>query len=273
MTERLRPGVFLGHSVKCSKIADLILTESSYAARTTLPRHAHENSYFCFSLDGSFTEHCGSREVVYTPSALTFREASLSHRAYVHDAEARVFTLELDPRWIDRLREDSLTLQSRSEFCSDSASRLCARINFEFHRTDQAAKLALEGLTLELLADVARQRLPSIRTVPLWLKRAREIIRERFADDLTPSAIAGEVGVHPVYLSTAFRQKFGVTLGEYVRRLRIEHACTELGKGDLPLAAIASQAGFADQSHFSKTFKLYVGITPNEYRRRRKFFL
>jgi len=57
-----------------------------------------------------------------------------------------------------------------------------------------------------------------------------------------------------------------VTIGEFVRKLRIEHACAQLLKGDFPLAAIALQAGFVDQSHFSKVFKLYVGMTPHKYR-------
>ena len=89
---------------------------------------------------------------------------------------------------------------------------------------------------------------------------------EHFSETLKLTQIAAEVGVHPVYLATAFRRKFGVTVGEFVRRLRIEHACAELKKKDLPLSAIALQAGFADQSHFSKVFKSYVGMTPREYR-------
>jgi AraC family transcriptional regulator len=93
------------------------------------------------------------------------------------------------------------------------------------------------------------------------------MIVENFPEMLKLTQIAAEVGVHPVYLATAFRQKFGVTIGEFVRKLRIEHACAELMKGDLPLTAIALQAGFVDQSHFSKVFKLYVGMTPHKYRK------
>jgi AraC family transcriptional regulator len=87
------------------------------------------------------------------------------------------------------------------------------------------------------------------------------------SETLTLTQIAQVVGVHPVYLATAFRKKFGLTIGEFVRKLRIEHACDELIKGDLPLAAIALDAGFVDQSHFSKVFKLQVGTTPANYRR------
>ena len=56
--------------------------------------------------------------------------------------------------------------------------------------------------------------------------------------------------------------------GEYVRRLRVEIACQRLASSDMPLAEIALAAGFSDQSHFTKTFRHYNGMTPGEYRRR-----
>ena len=126
--------------------------------------------------------------------------------------------------------------------------------------------MAIEGLALELLAEATRQPYTGIGAAPPWLRQAREMIVEHFPETLRLTQIAAEVGVHPVYLATAFRQKFGITIGEFVRKLRIEHACAELMKGDLPLTEIALQAGFVDQSHFSKVFKMYVGMTPHKYR-------
>jgi AraC family transcriptional regulator len=267
MFERLRPGCLHGRAIKSLTVSDFILTETAFDAHAQLPRHAHENSYFCFVLQGVYTERYGNREVVCRPSALTFRASCQTHEDLVHNADCRVFVMEIPPCWIDKLRADSLTLKSTSEFCGGALPRLCARLNREFHKTDSAAKLAIEGLALELLAEAARQPSGGIRTAPPWLRQAREMIVEHFPETLTLTQIAAQVGVHPVYLATAFRQKFGVTIGEFVRKLRIEHACAELMKGDLSLAGIALQAGFVDQSHFSKVFKLYVGTTPSNYRR------
>jgi len=84
---------------------------------------------------------------------------------------------------------------------------------------------------------------------------------------MTLTKIASEVGVHPVHLAATFRQKYGCTVGEFVRLLKIERARNDLGNLDLSVEQIAAQAGFADQSHFSKTFKDYTGLTPTEYRR------
>jgi AraC family transcriptional regulator len=266
MIQRLRPGRLHGHVTKSVRVADLILTESAFDAHCRLPRHAHENSYFCFVLQGVYTERYGNREVMCQPSTLAFRQSGQTHEDLVHGADTRVLVLEISSTWIEKLRAESLILDNSTEFNGSSMSQLGARLNREFHKTDSAAKLAIEGLALELLAGAARQTNIRLGVAPAWLRQAREMIRAQFPESLQLTQIAAEVGVHPVYLATAFRRKFGVTIGEFVRQLRIEHACAELVKGELPLAAIAVQAGFVDQSHFSRVFKLYMGMTPHKYR-------
>ena len=78
--------------------------------------------------------------------------------------------------------------------------------------------------------------------------------------------LAQTVGVHPTYLARAFRAQYGLSVGEYGRRLRLAWAAAELARGDTPLAEIAASAGFADQSHFTRVFKTHLGSTPARYR-------
>ena len=61
-----------------------------------------------------------------------------------------------------------------------------------------------------------------------------------------------------------------MTVGGYVRRLRLEWAAMELERTDTALAAVALAAGFADQSHFTRAFRDYTGFTPSVYRRTRR---
>jgi len=55
-------------------------------------------------------------------------------------------------------------------------------------------------------------------------------------------------------------------VGDYVRRLRVDYAAYQLSQTDDPLSEIAAAAGFADQSHFSRTFSGIMGSTPSRYR-------
>jgi AraC family transcriptional regulator len=78
--------------------------------------------------------------------------------------------------------------------------------------------------------------------------------------------VAQVAGVHSAHLSRVFRQKMGCTVGEYLRRLRFEFACQQILSNKRPLCEIAQDAGFADQSHFNRIFRIQMGITPYQYR-------
>jgi AraC family transcriptional regulator len=79
--------------------------------------------------------------------------------------------------------------------------------------------------------------------------------------------LAAAVGVHPVHLARVFRKFHACSVGDYVRQLRIEYASRQLATTDQPLANIALAAGFADQSHFSRTFKQHTRMLPTEFRK------
>jgi len=64
-----------------------------------------------------------------------------------------------------------------------------------------------------------------------------------------------------------FRLHYGQPVGAYLRGLRIAWAAGKLTGTDEDIAQIALQAGFFDQSHFTRTFKRQLGLTPLAYRK------
>lgn len=123
----------------------------------------------------------------------------------------------------------------------------------------------IEGQTLEIIAEASRKFASSRNRTACWLEQARDILHEQFADSLTLAGIAELVSVHPVYLASSFRKEYQCTIGEYRRRLRVEFACREISKPQSSLARIALAAGFANEAHFTKTFKRLTGTTPAKY--------
>lgn len=101
---------------------------------------------------------------------------------------------------------------------------------------------------------------------PSAVRRARDFIAARFADDLSIDAIAVEARLSRFHLMREFRVHVGLPMHAYQLQLRIEHAKTRLAAGE-PVVAVALDLGFADQAHFSKRFRDLVGVAPARYRR------
>lgn len=268
MIKKLAAGCLHGKVLKSLQVNDFILSETWHPAKSKLLKHSHSNPYFCFVLEGVYTELYGKKELVCNPSTLTFRAAGEEHEDRFHNRDGRVFVLEIPSKWIDKLRENSLKLDSSIKFQNGTLSHLITKLNREFHHMDGASHLAIEGLTIEILAQAARNSVSTFKgKEPRWLKQVIELLNNSFFENLSLEDIGLQVGIHPVHLATVFRQKYNCTIGEYTRRLKIKYACREISSGEFPLSSIGLNAGFGDQSHFSKVFKRHMGMTPNEYKK------
>jgi AraC family transcriptional regulator len=134
---------------------------------------------------------------------------------------------------------------------------------------DDAASLALEGLTLELMSALVRRRGESVHPgpPPAWLRRVREALDDRYGErELRIADLAAIAGVDPAHLARRFRAHYGTTAGAYLREIRVQRAADALVRSAVPLAQIALDSGFADQSHFTRVFRTVYGVTPLRWR-------
>lgn len=260
-------GFFYGNTSKTVLSADFRLTETVYTPTVKLPVHSHETAYFCFVLEGNFTEFYGRRSRSCHPSTLVFHPAGEKHSDYFHTG-SRCFNIQMNAEWFERVRQHSNVINAPTDFSDAWLSSLAARLYREFCEFDNFSPLAVEGLALEILAESSRRCLPKSESRPLrWLRQTREILDERFDEGLTLIALSEIVDVHPVHLAREFRRFYRLTVGEYVRRRRVEIACRKLSSTDAPLSDIALACGFFDQSHFGRTFKHFTNLSPAAYRK------
>jgi len=255
---------FHGDTLKSHEIIGLGLTEILYPPHFKTQKHSHERPSFDFILRGTHSENYGKKTRVCKPSMLVYHPSDEEHSQHFH-TEGRLFNIEICPQWLGRLNERILIQNKSADFHDNVACRLAARLYYEFREMDDVSSLIIEGLALEIMGEVSRTS-SRVSQPQHWLKQAKELIHERSSERLTLSQIAQTVGIHPVYLAREFRRHYRCTVGEYIRRLRIELACREITRPDTSLAEIAIACGFYDQSHFSKTFKRVMRITPAEYR-------
>ncbi len=231
-----------------------------------LPRHRETHAYLSLLLEGSYRQ-CWQRQWrQFRPGTLSFHPAGEIHRDVFPPSGAFCLRIELLP---SRSRPLPPHWLSRPFLANLPAGRRVARqMVRELNRPDRFASWMIEALILELLLLRWRSnRQP--RPLPSWLPRTWDLLRARYAEPLSVRQLAAAAGVHPSHLAREFRRHYACTVGEAVRRLRVEHACAALDRGGRPsLAQLALECGFSDQSQFCRNFRAVAGLSPGAYARR-----
>ena len=226
--------------------------------------HYHERACLSVMLAGSFTEHIAGRVIECQEAGVLLKPAGEPHRDEF--AGSVQIIVEPDEYAGLRLGERASMFEELSYGRNLIASAIGGRIARELENHDAFTSLAVEGLTLELLAFVLRAgRGPASSKVPDWLIRVRERLDEQGPLPDLPQ-LAHEAQVHPAYLARMFRRFYGVSLGQYARHVRLQWVARRLVESGESLSTIAFQAGFADQSHLTRAFRIQFGVTPGQYR-------
>lgn len=98
------------------------------------------------------------------------------------------------------------------------------------------------------------------------MDRVLRRIRERLDDPLTPEELASVACFSRCHFSRLFKGMTGETVGELVRRLRLERAAVELRRTREPVLRIAMRAGYAGNEPFTRAFRAHFGRSPSEHR-------
>jgi AraC family transcriptional regulator len=267
MIGRLPAGKFYGSRIHVREVAGFRLTECRFAPCARIPEHVHAQAHFCIVLDGQYVERYGSRVRNCAPRHVVLHPDGEIHSGHISPLGARDLSIEIPPQRLTGIIEQLRIFDHPRQFLGGPPARCGLRLYKEFRTADAASQLAIEAGVLEVLVEAGRMSArQTAGTTPAWLRRVRDNLHDRLAEDISLSSLAESAGVHIGHLARTFRQRYGCSIGEYVRRQRIEAACQELSQTDRPLAAIAATAGFYDQSHFSNVFKAHVGVTPGQFR-------
>jgi AraC family transcriptional regulator len=269
--QALAPGSFYGEVQAKLERCDAIFTDVSHRSARKLPSHSHELPFFGVVLDGQYGERYGRQELQFQPFTIMFRPAGIPHQDEIGPRGVKFFEIELRPGWRKRLNEDEdegecggfldRAFEDRS---GGPALWLGMKLHRELHSVT-IDELIVESLLTELVACVANPPNTRAQKRPAWLKRVLEKIAADYSDRLTLEELSREAGVHPVHLSRVFRKWNGQGIGEYVHRLRIRSACEQMLKVETPIAEIGLAAGFADQSHFTRSFRRITGVSPARF--------
>ncbi len=259
----LRGGEFYSPVQSRLHTAEVLLSELRQPCSRQVPRHEHELAYVTVVLKGDYLEGDRGRLEELRSFTAIFNPAGVRHETVIGPAGASFFTIELRG---EHLKEMDVRLPAQTKFDRASGAMLWPGLRlYSALKTRTADPLVLESNVLELLGAISEFG-SAEKTSPSWLNRVKDRMSEELSGKIRMRDLAQEAGVHPVHLARAFRRAEKLTPGEYLQRLRVRAACQKLCS-DCPLAAIAAECGFADQSHFTHIFQKFTKTTPAQFRR------
>jgi AraC-like DNA-binding protein len=242
-------------------------------------RHAHDHFVVGFVESGAQSYwYRGVRHV--TPSGGVF----VVNPGEPHTGEAATSggyvyrTLYPNPDWLARMSED-LGSSARIPFLKGAVLHdpVLATLLSRFHRAlaQPSPRVERELLLLEALTRLVTRHADTQVTLRRVgkerpaVRKAREYIEANFENELSLVTLSGMVCLSPYYFARAFENETGLPPHTYLEGVRIQKARECLDRGET-IISTALSVGYSDQSHLTRRFKRFLGITPGQYTRERR---
>jgi AraC family transcriptional regulator len=243
-----------------------------YGAATSTGRHYHDDANVVFTLSGLLTQTMGPQATVLTPHSLMYVPAGEIHATTFGPHGAHCFFVGIDAMWMER-RLDSAKIDGTRPRISTGSSDLQAfalKMYQEFRDPDSLSEMIVEGAFLGLLGIWFRERSERHQCAPGWLRSVKILLHDSFRESISLTDVSQAVGVHSCHIAREFHHAYSVTVGEYIRKLRVDFVAERLrypGKNTEALTDLALQAGFSSHAHMSSVFRKMTGMTPSQYKK------
>jgi AraC family transcriptional regulator len=263
--DRFCQGKYLGSTRNELQFEGNLLCITTYHNCPDSEWHFHENSFFTFVLNGGCREIRNEAQHLTKPGDLLFYKKGMVHRNSHYEENSRNLNLELNENWLKNYDAPFNVAPSTFFLTKCDMKFLFVQLYQEYMEQDPVSILSLNTIVLEILAHLSDTNNAKHR--PAWVPASRELLLDNWSAHLSLNEIASEMKLHPVTISKNFQRYFGCTLGTFIRKYRIEKALTMIRTTDRSLTDIALECGFADQSHFTRSFKKFTGTLPLHYRK------
>lgn len=235
-------------------------------------KHFHEEYSIGVVQKGSSKVWCDGEDLLTEEGQFISIPPYLPHSCNPEEnSEWRYQMLFIRPAWIMKAGEPGKVLQEPFLLGSKASLRLKGLLNHMIQcYTRRLGPLETETAALDMLQTIRKGSAP-IREITGWgeeegtrLQRVRDYLEEHARDKVTLEELERLSGLSRFHLVHSFKRAYRVPPHAYQNLVRINAAKKELMKRR-PIAEVALETGFYDQSHFTKCFKECVGVTPQKY--------
>ena len=268
MMRNLEKGTFFGVSKKQFYINGLTVVDSLFSNYSNCPWHYHQNAHFAFTTKGSLVETHKKREMNLSAGCLMYNHSLEPHCNSDYSESVSALHIDISADWFKQYEINFLQIEGVHELNDPLLKNIFYNLLKEIKYFDTASPLTIEAAVLQSISEMLRHNFLQRSKTPSWVFTVKELLYDRYSDEISLKEIASQINIHPVYLCRQFPFYFHCSFREYIRKIRIEKAVQLiLNSGLHSFTKIAYTCGFADQSHFIRTFKKNVGITPLAFRK------
>jgi len=237
------------------------LFETRYPPNYAIPTHEDGAFRVSILLSGELRENYRKAEAFASSTSVVVKPGDVRHANLFGPQGAKILSIAIhDKTTLAQYRFNECTWYHGGQI-SLEAIQLIHAYKFESAHTS-----IIEEYTYALLARLSEGRTRVFSSPPQWLHQVRERLHDEISERYSVNDLASTAGVHPVYLTRLFHRYFGNSVTRYIQQLRAHKAANLLASSDTPLAQIALEAGFTDQSHLNRTLKNQLGFTPGLFR-------
>lgn len=239
-----------------------------------MPFHMHNETEIVLCETGALDVAAGSSIYKISGNNLIFLPSNCVHRitADVNTPQSR-FILTISPTWLSGVlgRDNKLIINSLEP-------RVLQLSRDEFSSLKDAFSICIESVGLKKLSllfeilDECETMLGKERLLSeLPVSGIIRYINDNISDELRVSSIAKRFYYNPDYLCRVFKKHMNISITEYINLQRISAAREMLDSG-ADIKTVQAETGFNSYSHFSRTFKKYMDITPKQYKSKKYYF-
>lgn len=261
----LLPSKFLGQT-KCIYQSDTVIVSNvQYNKPVSEDWHFHDRPHISLYLQGGNSESRKKKEIETKPGIVTCYNMYELHKNKKGFYPTKVLNIEFKNDFF--LKYDlAFTHFKQAQYNNPDIKFSLLKIYNECLTNDCYSKTSAD-LTLLSLFNVSENDSYLKIIIPSWLNTLKEILHDRLDEFVSLKELSEELKIHPVTISKYFPVYFNCTFGEYMRKIKVEKSLELLKNSSYNLVEISNICGFADQSHFIRTFKSYTSFLPSTYRK------
>ena len=266
MAEVLKTGAYLGVTKNRRDYNGIILSDTHYSSADIFPAHSHENPYIAYVIEGNYLETSKGGTERFFPGSVVLHRSDERHSNDNFSETSRILNAEISMDWFSGHGLSYSAIESNVNHNRFELQVILSGLYREYVTNDNMTHLSVESGLMKMFYNTAIKGTPFNCGKPAWAKRIREIMYFEDPANMNLVYFSAETGVHAAHISRDFSKYFACSMSEYARRMKVERAAAMIGNSEGSLAEISYKCGFSDQSHFTRIFRKFKGITPQQYR-------